>query len=69
MPEGGLIPKNMYVSLSDEDVNRDRSVTSFLEDRNIVAPEANYLTAYVVRDFPHEVLSHVVILLCYSNKL
>ena len=49
MPEGGLVPKSLYITSSDEDVDRETS------DEALLGPEAIYHTAYAVRDFPHEV--------------
>jgi len=49
VPDGGLIPKSLYIASSDEDVSRERT------DETLLGPEAIYHTAYAVRDFPHEV--------------
>jgi len=49
VPEGGLVPKNLYITSSDEDVDRERNEDALL------GPDAIYHTAYAVRDFPHEV--------------
>ena len=51
VPEGGLIPKNLYITSSDEDVDKERN------DDALLGPDAIYHTAYAVRDFPHEVQS------------
>jgi len=49
VPEGGLIPKSLYITSSDEDVDKERN------DEALLGPDAIYHTAYAVRDFPHEV--------------
>jgi len=49
--EGGLVPKNLYITSSDEDVDKERT------DEALLGPDAIYHTAYAVRDFPHEVQS------------
>jgi hypothetical protein len=45
------VPKSLYTSSSDEEVDKERGP---VEDSSLLSPEANYHTAYVVRDFPHE---------------
>jgi len=57
VPEGGLVPKSLYITSSDEDVDKDRS------DEALLGPEAIYHTAYAVRDFPHE----VQLMLCFRT--
>jgi len=49
VPEGGLVPKNLYITSSDEDVDKERN------DEGLLGPDAIYHTAYAVKDFPHEV--------------
>lgn len=41
-----MVPKSLYISTSEEDVDKDRSPDG---------PDSIYHTAYVVKDFPHEV--------------
>lgn len=59
MPEGGLVPKNLYITSSDEDVDKERN------DEALLGPDAIYHTAYAVKDFPHEV--QLVALCCVSS--
>jgi len=41
-----MVPKSLYICTSEEDVDKDRSPDG---------PDSIYHTAYVVKDFPHEV--------------
>ena len=43
------MPKSLYITSSDEDVDKERS------DEALLGPDAIYHTAYAVKDFPHEV--------------
>lgn len=52
VPEGGIVPKSMYTSISDEDIDVERA-----PDENVFGVDSIYHTAYVVKDFPHEVLN------------
>jgi len=61
VPEGGLVPKSLYTSSSDEEVDKDRGL---VEDCSLLSPDANYHTAYVVRDFPQEARNSSFI--CYE---
>lgn len=50
VPEGGLVPKTLY--MGDDDSEKDRS-----PDETPFGGESLYHTAYVVKDYPHEVSS------------
>lgn len=46
------MPKNLYMTSSDENVDKERT------DEGLLGPDAIYHTAYAVKDFPHEVITY-----------
>ena len=52
VPEGGLVPKSLYMNRDDEDEKeKDRS-----PEESPFGTDSLYHTAYVMKDWPHEVI-------------
>ncbi len=50
VPEGGLVPKSLYYSREEDEENKDRS-----PEESPFGGDTLYHTAYVMKDWPHEV--------------
>lgn len=53
MPEGGLVPKSLYYCRDDEEREHTEEVP--------LGMDTVYHTAYVVKDYPHEVYLFLMI--------
>ena len=56
VPEGGLVPKSLYMNRDDEDEkDKDRS-----PEESPFGTDSLYHTAYVMKDWPHEVILYLI---------